>query len=84
MAVASLVLGILSIILSFCTPAVQWLGAILGIVGIVLGALNGNMQNAGIAKGGKICSIIGLILNIVLFVACVACIGTAGIIGSFA
>lgn len=58
MGVASLVLGILSIV--FCwVPCVGWLAVVPGIIGIILGG-------AGIATGGqdKGCAIAGLILSI--------------------
>lgn len=75
MAVASLVLGILSIINALFLPAFP-LGIVLSIVGIVLGALGKKVpEKAGMAKAGLVCSIIGLILSILFFALCAACIG---------
>ena len=78
MAVASLVLGIISIVLSFFPGLSIW-GAIVGIVGIVLGVLGKKVpEQAGMAKAGLVCSIIGTVLCLAFYVACVACISSAG------
>ena len=76
MAVASLVLGIIAIIIGAVSAgSLGWLGAILAIIGIVLGALGRkNPEHKGIATGGLVCSIIGLILCLILYIACAACI----------
>jgi len=76
MAVASLVLGIVSIVLSFI---VNWIGAIPAIIGIILGALGRkDPAKKGMATGGLVCSIIGFILSIILLIACAACVSAAG------
>ena len=68
-AIASLALGILSIILAFVyTP----IGLILGIVGIVLGAKARKEAPSGMATGGFVCSIIGTVICAALLV-CVVC-----------
>ena len=79
MAVASLVLGIVSIVFSvFTGGALGWLGAIIGLVGIILGAMaKKDPEKKGMATAGLVCSIIGLVLGLILYVACVACIGAA-------
>ena len=75
MGVASLVLGIISIGL-FSTGTLGWFGAILGIIGIILGVQGKKVpEQAGLAKAGFICSIIGTVLCLLLFIACVACVG---------
>jgi Na+/H+ antiporter NhaC len=77
-AVASLVLGILAILFGAFVAGFQWIGTIVGIIGIILGSMakkNPN-QNQGMAKAGLVCSIIGTILSLLLFIACVACVGT--------
>ena len=82
LAVASLVLGIVSIVFSFF---IQWLGLIIGIVGIVLGVMAKKKNPCGMATAGLVLSIIGTILCALIFIACIACIGalgTAGTIGS--
>lgn len=77
MGVASLILGIISILIGvFLSGLVGWLGAIVGILGIILGALGRkNAENRGVATGGLVCSIIGTILSLLLFLACAACAG---------
>jgi len=73
--VASLVLGIIGIVFAFFGAGVQWIGTIVSLVGIVLGAVaRKNPEKAGIATGGLVCSIIGFVLSIILYIACVACV----------
>ena len=68
MAVASLVLGIISIIIGAVSGGlVGWLGAI----------GRKNPEHKGIATGGLVCSIIGLVLSLILYIACIGC--TAGL-----
>lgn len=78
MGVASLVLGILAIIIGvFSSGLFGWLGAIMAIIGIILGAVGRkNPDSKGIATGGLVCSIIGLILCLLLYLACAACVGS--------
>lgn len=70
MAIASLVVGIFAILCCCCS----WLAAILGVVGILLAVFSkpkdGKME--GIAIGGLVCSIIGLVLGIILTICNVA------------
>ena len=63
MAVASLVLGIISLVIGiFSACSLGWLGAILAVVGIILGALGRkNPEKKGMATAGLVCSIIGVI-----------------------
>ena len=77
MGVASLVLGILAIIIGvFSSGLFGWMGAIIAIIGIILGAVGRkNADSKGIATGGLVCSIIGLILCLLLYLACAACVG---------
>ena len=75
MGVASLVLGIVSIIFTFTGPA-SWVGFIVGIIGIILGAAARKNEPNGIATGGLVCSIIGTVLCGIGFLACVACVGS--------
>jgi len=80
MAVAGLVLGILSLV-GGIIPGVNafpmWL---FGIVGIILSAVAMKKEKSGIATAGLVLSIIGTILSFIFFLACVAC--AAGIAGS--
>lgn len=83
MAVASLVLGIVSIVFTvFTAGALGWLGAIIGLIGVILGAMaKKDPEKKGMATAGFVCSIIGLVLGLILYVACAACAGAA--IGTF-
>ncbi|MGI6498315.1 MAG: hypothetical protein ACOX0U_05775 [Oscillospiraceae bacterium] len=82
-AIASLVLGIVSLIFA-------WIGyfAIIGIaasiVGIVLSVSAKKTlppQEAGIATAGMVCSIVGLCLSAIFFITWVSCIGVATSMG---
>lgn len=80
MAVASLVLGIVSIVLSFFA-GINIVGGIVGIVGIVLGVYGKkDPSKVGMAKAGLICSIVGTSLCFVFYLACVACTTNASIL----
>ena len=79
MAVAGLILGILSLV-GGVIPGVNafpmWL---FGIVGIVLSAIARKKENSGIATAGLVLSIIGTILSFISFLACAVCVaGLAG------
>lgn len=80
MAVASLVLGIISIVIGvFSAGSLGWFGAILAVIGVVLGALGKkDIEKKGLATAGLVCSIIGLVLCLILYIACVACISGLG------
>lgn len=81
MAVASLVLGIISIVFAVIGLGLP-IGFICGVVGIVMGILGKkDMAKASMAKAGFICSIVGTALSILTLIACTACIGTAGLAG---
>lgn len=77
MGVVSLVLGIISLIIGFFFSGLWgWLGAILAIIGIITGAIGRkDPEKKGLATAGLVCSIIGFIFCIILYVACAACIG---------
>lgn len=77
MGVASLVLGIISIIIGlFSGGGLGWLGAIMGIIGIILGAQGKKVpEQRGMASAGFVCAIIGTILCLLMYVACIACVG---------
>lgn len=78
MAVASLVLGIVSIIFSFF-GGINFFGGIIGIVGIILGVYGKKYESKkGMATAGLVCSIIGTVLCFIFYVACVACVGSLG------
>lgn len=77
-ATASLVLGIISVVLWFFGYSAL-ASVILGIVGLILA---GNAKkagfNGGIRTAGFVLSLIGLIGGAIFFVACVACVGAIG------
>lgn len=77
MGIASLVLGILSLVIGiFSSGLLGWLGAIFAVIGIILGALGRkDPEKKGIATAGMVCSIIGLVLCLILYIACAACVG---------
>ena len=75
MGVASLILGIVSVVIGAFFSAFGWVAAITGIVGIILGALARKNGQGGVATAGLVLSIIGLCLGMILYIACVACIG---------
>ncbi|MBD5482758.1 MAG: hypothetical protein HDR15_09635 [Lachnospiraceae bacterium] len=77
MGVASLVLGIIAILIgAFSAGLLGWLGAIIGVIGIILGALAKKAQQTnGLATAGLVCSIIGTVLSLLFYIACSACVG---------
>lgn len=81
-ATASLVLGIISVVLWFFGYSAL-ISVILGIVGLILA---GNAKkagfNGGIRTAGFVLSLIGLIGGAIFFVACVAFVGAFGAAGA--
>jgi len=77
MGVASLIFGILAIIIGvFFGGLFGWAGAILALLGIILGAVGRkNPEKAGVATGGLVCSVIGMVLCLITYIACTACVG---------
>lgn len=72
-AVASLVLGIISVVLCCCT----WVGIICGIIGLVLAVVAKKAGNTeSICKAGLILSIIGIALSVILLIISFAVAGT--------
>lgn len=78
MGVVSLIFGIVSIVLSFFGPF-SWIGIILGVVGIILGAISRKKTQSGVATAGMVLSIIGTVLCAILYLACVACVAAASV-----
>lgn len=72
--IASLVLGLISLLCA-------WFGwgalisIITGIIGIILGIKGNKIQQTGMGTAGIVLSIIGLVLSIIVFFACVLCVG---------
>lgn len=81
-ATASMVLGIISVILWFFGLS-SIISVILSIIGL---ALAGSAKKAGYVGGvqtaGFVLSLIGLIGGAIAFVACVACVGAVGSVGA--
>lgn len=74
MAVASLVLGICSLVFPFI--GLGWLSCVVGTVGTILGALGRkNSEKNGMATAGMVMSIISVALGLLMWLACAACIG---------
>jgi hypothetical protein len=78
MAVAALVLGILTILFMFI-PYVGWLGVLFGILAIIFGALGRKQPHMrGMATAGFVCGIVGTALGAIVLIACAACVGAVG------
>ena len=82
-ATASMVLGIISVVLWFFGYSAL-VSVILGIVGLILA---GNAKKAGFVGGiqtaGFVLSLIGLIGGAIFFVACIACVGAIVAAGTY-
>ncbi len=63
MQIASLVLGILSIVLACCT---SYIGSVFGIVGLILAILGNKQGKHGIGTAGFVCSIVGIVIGIIM------------------
>lgn len=75
MAVASLVLGIIALVISiFSGGSLGVVGIICGVLGFIFGIV-GRKDEAkkGLATAGVVCSLIGLLLGLILMIACVGC-----------
>lgn len=73
-AIASLVLGIVSVVFIF-TGNFALLGVVAGVIGLIVGISARKENPTGMATAGIILSIIGLALCVIAFIACVACVG---------
>ena len=74
LAVAALVLGILSIVFVFIYT---WVGLALGIAGVIVSAKARKQSQTKMATAGFVCSIIGLVLSAVFIVCALAGAATA-------
>lgn len=78
MAVAGLVCGIASLVLSFCGYG-AFVGIVCGIAGIILSVMGKKQspEKKGMCTAGLVLSIIGLVLSVILSIACVLCVAAA-------
>ena len=78
MAVASLVLGIVSLVWSLIIPVGKFIGVILGIIAVALGALGRkDPERKGMATAGLVTGILGLIFGLIIYIACASALGGA-------
>ena len=78
-AVASLVLGILSLVLAVFGFGFRWMSIVLGLLGIIFGALGRKcVEKKGMATAGLVMSIIGALIGILLYVACASLASSIG------
>lgn len=85
MGVASLVLGIISLVMAFLIggSTVKWIGAVVALIGIILGVLGRkDPEKHGIATGGMVCSIVGFVACIIVVIACASIVGGIMSMGS--
>ncbi len=76
MGIASLVLGVLAILLTMFTAGIMgWLSILLGITGIILGIFGKKDAEDKYAQAGLITSIVGTSISVLIYIACIGCIG---------
>lgn len=80
MGTASLVLGIIALVISVGAGAagMGWIGSICALVAIILGAIAKKDPAQKGAKAGLVMGIIALAWGIIATIACVACLGAIG------
>ena len=78
MALASLILGLVSVGVAFFVHGFNWLAILVGIIGIVCGAKGKKEpEQKGIATVGMVLSIIGMVFGLIVYIACVLIIDGA-------
>ena len=81
-AIGSLVCGIVGLLCWF-TGAAVILSVIFGIAGLILASCSKKAGfTGGIRTAGFVCSLIALIIGALIFVACVACVGSLAAFGA--
>lgn len=76
MAVASMVLGIVSIVMLCCS---QYISLPCAIIGLILGIMyKKNNGKNGMATAGVVCSIVSLVISILAIIASVVFLGAVG------
>lgn len=81
-AIASLVLGVISILIGLFATGANWIGCICGVIGVVLGAMARKENQTTTATAGFVCSIIGTTISVIFYVACVVCLGGLACLGA--
>lgn len=78
MAIASLVLGIASVIVAFFVHGFNWLAILIGLVGIIC-SVKGRQDASQrtVATIGMILSIIGMVAGLIVYIVIVLIIGKA-------
>lgn len=80
MGVASMVLGIIALVITVFFQAWGYIGIILGVVGIILAAVAKKKGQKGPATAGLVMSIIATALCSLIWIACIACAAAASTI----
>ena len=79
MAIASFVLGLVFLVWSLLGGV--WMSALVGIIGIILSACARKQEASGFATAGLVLSIIGTVLGLLFYIACVSCANALSQIG---
>lgn len=81
MAVASMVLGIIALVMTFFMGGMGWIATIVGIIGIILGALakKKSPEKKGMATAGLVMSIIAVATSLIVWIACISCAASIGL-----
>lgn len=85
-AALSLILGIFSILFGVFFGGAPWIGILLGVGGIIIGASEKKKKHKatkGLATGGFVCGIVGTSLSVVVGIVCAALGIFLKIAGSF-
>lgn len=78
LAIASMVLGIISLVFGCCFPYVTFFTAVLGVIFAGI-ALAKHTQGKGMAVAGLVCSIISLVPAIIILATGASIMSTAGL-----
>ncbi len=75
MGIISLIVGIIALLSSIFFVGAQWIGAMIGLVGMLCGALGRmNSKSRDIANAGFVCSILAFVFGIIFYASCMACL----------
>lgn len=81
MAIASLVLGIISLVIAVFGGIASWVGSVCGILAIIFGVVGKkNLERKSMSSAGLTMGIISLCWGVISTVACIACIGATGVV----